>query len=117
MRARTPLTVTALLAASTLLGWLATDVHAQGQATTATAEKTREEQAYTLGTAAFLWGFTMNELYRVRSAHVDKQGVPVNTFLHNREVTTPEIARKQGVVRRSEEHTSELQSLRHLVCR
>ena len=99
MRTRTPLIGTALLAASTLLGWLAPDVHAQDQAPTPTVEKIREEQAYTLGTAAFLWGFTMNELYRVRSVHVDKQGVPVNTFLHNREVTTAEIARKQGVVR------------------
>ena len=25
----------------------------------------REEQAYTLGTAAYTWGFTMTELYRV----------------------------------------------------
>src|SRR5690242_14934466 len=97
---RTFRAATVLLAANVLLGfwhpsdWLTSDVHAQDQAAGVTVEKIREEQAYTLGTAAFLWGFTMNELYRVRSAHVDKQGVPANTFLHNREVTTPEIARK-----------------------
>jgi hypothetical protein len=99
MRTRTPVTVTALLAAGILLGWMAPDLHAQDQAATPTVEKIREEQAYTLGTAAFLWGFTMNELYRVRSAHVDKQGAALNAFVHNREVTTPEIARKMGVVR------------------
>jgi hypothetical protein len=64
-----------------------------------TVDQIREEKAYALGTAAFLWGFTMNELYRVRSRHVDTQGVPVNTFTHMRELTTPEIARKIGVVR------------------
>jgi hypothetical protein len=64
-----------------------------------TVEKIREEQAYVLGTAAFLWGFTMNELYRARSNHVDKQGVPLNTLNHARELMTPEGARKLGVVR------------------
>jgi len=28
--------------------------------------KVREEQAYTLGTSAYTWGFTMTEIYRVR---------------------------------------------------
>jgi hypothetical protein len=86
MRTRTPLAATALLAARTLLGWLAPDVQAQDQVAAATGEKIREEQAYTLGTAAFLWGFTLNELYRVRSGFVDAQGVPINAFVHNREL-------------------------------
>jgi hypothetical protein len=42
--------------------------------------KLREERAYTLGTAAFLWGFTMNELYRVRSRNYE----PANFALHRR---------------------------------
>ena len=62
-------------------------------------EKVREEQAYTLGTAAYLWGFTMNELYRVRSVHLAKSGNAVNRFDHLRVLMTPELARKVGVVR------------------
>ena len=62
-------------------------------------EKIREEQAYTLGTAAYLWGFTMNELYRVRSVHLGKPGNAVNRFDHLRVLMTPEQARRVGVVR------------------
>ncbi len=62
-------------------------------------DKVREEQAYTLGTAAYLWGFTMNELYRVRSVHLAKPGNTVNRFDHLRVLMTPELARKVGVVR------------------
>ncbi len=63
------------------------------------AEKVREEQAYALGTAAYLWGFTMNELYRVRSVHLAKPGNAVNRFDHLRVLMTPELARRVGVVR------------------
>lgn len=63
------------------------------------SEKIREEQAYTLGTAAYLWGFTMNELYRVRSAALAKPGNAINKFEHVRALMTPELARKVGVVR------------------
>jgi hypothetical protein len=62
-------------------------------------EKIREEQAYTLGTAAYLWGFTMNELYRVRSVHLSKPGNAVNRFDHVHALMTPELARRVGVVR------------------
>jgi hypothetical protein len=31
------------------------------------AERLREEHAYTLGTSAFLRGFTMNEVYRTKA--------------------------------------------------
>lgn len=67
--------------------------------TTETAEKLREERAYTLGTAAYMWGFTMNELYRVRSASLAKPGNAINKFEHVRALMTPELARKVGVVR------------------
>lgn len=63
------------------------------------AEKIREEQAYTLGTSAYVWGFTMNELYRVRSEFLAKPGNAVNKFEHIRALMTPELARKVGVVR------------------
>jgi hypothetical protein len=62
-------------------------------------EKIREEQAYTLGTAAYLWGFTMNELYRVRSLSLAKPGNAINQFEHVRVLMTRELARKVGVVR------------------
>jgi hypothetical protein len=59
------------------------------------AEKIGEEQAYTLGTAANLWGFTMNELYRVRSAFLAKPGNAVNRFDHVRALRTPKLARTE----------------------
>ncbi len=62
------------------------------------ADRIREERAYTLGTTAYLWGFTMNELYRVRS-HSLATPSAVNTFAHRRALLTPEMARKGGVVR------------------
>ncbi len=62
-------------------------------------DQVRGEQAYTLGTSAFLWGFTMNELYRVRSVSLAKPGNAINRFEHVRALMTPELARKVGVVR------------------
>ncbi len=62
-------------------------------------EKVREEHAYTLGTSAYLWGFTMNELYRVRSTALAKPGAAVNKFDHIRTLLTPEQAHKVNVVR------------------
>jgi hypothetical protein len=61
-------------------------------------DKLHEERAYTLGTAAFIWGFPMNELYRVRAKSVS-QGHKVNTFNHARKLFTAEQAIKLGVVR------------------
>ncbi len=58
-----------------------------------------EERAYALGVAAYLWGFTMNELYRVRSTALARPGGAVNAFFHRRELMTPEQARAGGVVR------------------
>lgn len=66
---------------------------------TPSPEKVREEHAYTLGTTAYLWGFTMNELYRVRSASLAKPGATVNKFDHNRTLLTPEAAHTINVVR------------------
>ncbi len=43
--------------------------------------KVREEQAYTLGTSAYTWGFTMTELYRVRDITLKTFGV-FNTSFH-----------------------------------
>ena len=40
-------------------------------------ETVREERAYALGLTAYLWGFTMNEFYRVRSAMLSRPGVAV----------------------------------------
>ena len=51
------------------------------------------------GHTAYLWGFTMNELYRVRSVHLAKSGDAVNRFDHVRALMTPELARRVGVVR------------------
>ena len=62
-------------------------------------DKIREERTYALGTAAYLWGFTMNELYRVRSHALAEPGAAVNTLAHSRALLTPEAARKGGVVR------------------
>jgi hypothetical protein len=59
--------------------------------------KVREEQAYTLGTAAFSWGFTMTELYRVRDVTVRKFDA-FNKFIHFRELAEPESSRASGVV-------------------
>ncbi len=52
--------------------------------TTPSADTIREERAYPLGTAAYLWGFTMNELYRTRSHALATPGAAVNTFSHRR---------------------------------
>ena len=61
-------------------------------------DKLHEERAYTLGTAAFIWGFPMNELYRVRAKSVS-QGNKLNSFHHLRKLIDAELAIKQGVVR------------------
>ena len=66
-------------------------------------DKLHEERAYTLGTAAFIWGFPMNELYRVRAKSVS-QGHKVNAFNHARKLFTAEQAIKLGVVRANERH-------------
>jgi hypothetical protein len=49
--------------------------------------KIREEQAYTLGTSAYTWGFTMTELYRVRDMTLKTFGA-FNTFFHVRDSPT-----------------------------
>ena len=59
--------------------------------------KVREEQAYTLGTSAYTWGFTMTELYRVRDMTLKTFGA-FNTFFHVRELADPETTRASGVV-------------------
>jgi hypothetical protein len=58
--------------------------------------KIREEQAYTLGTSAYTWGFTMTEIYRVRDMQIKAFGA--NTFSHVRELADPETSRASGVV-------------------
>ncbi len=60
-------------------------------------DKLREERAYTLGTTAFTWGFTMNELYRVRDTFLKKG--KLNAFANIRELLTYEVAKKVEVVR------------------
>jgi hypothetical protein len=50
--------------------------------------KIREEQAYTLGTSAYTWGFTMTEIYRVRDMQIKAFGA-VNTFFHIRGTRRP----------------------------
>jgi len=62
-----------------------------------TPEQVREEQAYTLGTAAFAWGFTMTELYRVRHAFI-KNFDGLNKFIHFRQLANPVTSRQGGVV-------------------
>jgi hypothetical protein len=62
------------------------------------SDKLHEERAYTLGTSAFIWGFPMTELYRVRDKSVS-QGHKVNTFNHDRKLFTAEQAIELGVVR------------------
>jgi hypothetical protein len=43
--------------------------------------KVREEQAYTLGTSAYTWGFTMTELYRVRDMTLRPSGHLTPSFM------------------------------------
>ena len=57
-----------------------------------------EEQAYTLGTSAYLWGYTMNELYRVRDNFLKQKGNELNKFNHFQTLLTPSLAREMGVV-------------------
>jgi hypothetical protein len=45
-----------------------------------------------LGTPAFLWGFTMNDLYRVRPSSLAKPDNPLHTFDHSGVLMTPELA-------------------------
>jgi hypothetical protein len=86
--------------ALTIVAVLAFSLATPARATeTPSPEKVREEQAYTLGSAAYVWGFTMNELYRARSIQLAKPGIVVNKFDHFRVLMTPELARKAGVVR------------------
>lgn len=73
--------------------------YAHGNSLAPSPKSVREEHAYTLGTSAFLWGFTMNELYRVRSNSLAKPGAAVNKFDHNRTLLTPEEAHAINVVR------------------
>ncbi len=55
-----------------------------------TPEQARQEQAYTVGAQAFLYGYPMVELYRIRhravfdAANADR--TPLNTFRHRREL-------------------------------
>ena len=60
------------------------------------AEKIREEQAYTVGTSAYVWGFTMNELYRIRSAFLATPGNAVNKFEHIRELVRIQPGSRRG---------------------
>ena len=62
-----------------------------------TPEQIREEQAYTLGTAAFAWGFTMTELYRVRHESLSVFGC-FNKFVHLRQLLNAAASRQTGVV-------------------
>jgi len=62
-----------------------------------TPEQIREEKAYTLGTAAFAWGFTMTEIYRVRHDFLKNFG-SVNKFFHFRQLANPVTSRQGGVV-------------------
>lgn len=59
--------------------------------------KIREEQAYTLGTTAYTWGFTITELYRVRDMAIRAFGA-FNKFFHFRELAEPVSSRASGVV-------------------
>src|ERR1035441_11041039 len=56
---------------------------------------------------------------RKRSLLVDARGVPLSLVASGASVHDVKLLEVtlQGIVYRSEEHTSELQSLRHLVCR
>lgn len=62
-----------------------------------TPEQIREEQAYTLGTATFAWGFTMTELYRVRHTSLAAFGC-FNKFIHLQQLVSAATCRKSGVV-------------------
>jgi len=57
-----------------------------------------EEQAYTLGTTAYVWGYTMNELYRVRDHFLKQKGNSLNRFSHFQQLLTPKLAKEMGVV-------------------
>ena len=57
----------------------------------------REEQAYTLGTAAFAWGFTMTEIYRIRHVTLT-QFDSFNQFSHFRQLMNAAASRQGGVV-------------------
>lgn len=59
--------------------------------------KIREEQAYTLGTTAYVWGFTMIELYRVRDMTLRALDAH-NKFFHHRDLAEPVSSRAGGVV-------------------
>ncbi len=61
------------------------------------ATKIREEQAYTLGTTAYAWGFTMTDLYLVRDLTL-KAFDAHNTFAHFRNLADPVTSRAGGVV-------------------
>jgi hypothetical protein len=65
-------------------------------------EKILEEQAYMLGMSAYLWGYTMNELYRLRSNFLAaRHSVGLNRWEHFRDLIGPESAHRLGVVRPS----------------
>src|SRR5262245_60676118 len=59
-----------------------------------------------------------NETTNARTGQKQTGGITFNVLYANTEVMLPAVYQKppKPVVRRSEEHTSELQSLRHLVC-
>ena len=63
-----------------------------------TRDKIIEEQAYTLGTSAYLWGYTMNELYRNRDNFLKQEGNELNKFNHFQTLLTPSLAKEMGVV-------------------
>lgn len=55
-----------------------------------TAEQAREEHAYTVGVQAYVYGFPVVEMFRVRHARVfdpaNKNRVPLNQFAHRRQL-------------------------------
>ena len=55
-----------------------------------------DERAFVLGATAVLWGFTLTELYRVRSAALSRPGGGINTPFHQGVLLTPEVARQGG---------------------
>ena len=61
------------------------------------SSQVREEQAYTLGTAAYAWGFTMTELYRVRHVSTTARD-ELNRFHHFQTLFDPKTSTAAGVV-------------------
>jgi len=79
-----------------LVGMIAYPADAQAKQTA--ENPVLEEQAYTLGTSAYLWGFPMTELYRVRDHFLKQKGNRLNRFSHFQTLLTAKTAREMGVV-------------------